>query len=331
MSPGDCSSSVEPSQEHGEDELLVNKESQEMTMRTIGSRLAAKAVCMMLTCWAPAIADVQPEAGAPASADQDSAAGPAQDTSSNANPKKTPAATAKDDEGKLKVAIYPIFGWVPFFSSSVAVPNFPSSGGGGIGGGNLIGNLAGNTNISLNGAAVFAADVSWKKWLLESEGMFGSVSGDRTSPHLDVNTSVDYGDFFVGRELGHGLTALAGFRRMGVDVGATFLTLPTVSFDPQVWDPLIGIEWRHTLSRKLFAQVRLDGGGFGVGSDMDIDAQARLEWRFAKHFGTVIGYQALQTRHSGTISETLLSTTYIRPWSYHQTYQGPIIGFGVYF
>lgn len=280
-------------------------------MRRIGAGLAVKTVCVMLTCWAPALAAAQPGSDSAATADQNSPA-------------------AKDDDGKLKVDLYPIFGWVPFFSSSIAAPNL-SPPAGGVGGGNILGNLAGNTNISLNGAAVFAADVRWKKWLLEGEGMFGSVSGDRTSPHLDVTTSVHYGDLFVGRELGYGLTALAGFRRMGVDVGATFLTLPTVSFDPQVWDPLIGIEWRHTLSRKLFAQVRLDGGGFGVGSDMDIDGQARLEWRFAKHFGTVLGYQALQTRHSGAISQTLLNTTYNRPWSYRQTYQGPIIGFGIYF
>jgi hypothetical protein len=32
-----------------------------------------------------------------------------------------------------------------------------------------------------------------------------------------------------------------------------------------------------------------DGGGFGVGSEVDMTATGRAEWQFARHFGIAMG------------------------------------------
>ena len=108
-------------------------------------------------CLVPAIAaDPRPPDGS-AGPDPPSAADFVPDPVPSAS---APAAQTNDDPKKLKVAIHPLFGWLPYFSSSV---NAPPLLGGSVGGGNLIA----NPNTSVNGAVAFALDVSFKKWLFE--------------------------------------------------------------------------------------------------------------------------------------------------------------------
>ena len=161
--------------------------------------------------------------------------------------------------------------------------------------------------------------------------MFGTLSATKSSPYAKVSTSIHYGDFFRGYQIGKGFSALGGFRRIALGFDATVGNQPTFSRNPGVWDPLLGVEWRRILGRKFFVQARFDGGGFGVGSDVDLDAQGRVEWRFVKHFGAALGYQVLYNRFSGTVSDTVLNTTVTHPWNYHQTMYGPILGLGIYF
>lgn len=290
-------------------------------MRDFGVKPTMKLLFLAWICLAPAIADDIAGRGGSTRLDSGSAADLGPDQAPNAS---TPAASANDDPDKLKVAIYPLFGWLPYFSPSVSLP--PSSGGG-IGGGNLIA----RPNTSLNGVAAFAVDVTVRKWLFEGQGMFGTLSATNSSPYVKVSASVHYGDFFVGHQIGMGFSALGGFRRIALGFDATLGALPTFSREPGVWDPMLGIEWRRTLRRKFFVQGRFDGGGFGVGSDVDIEAQGRVEWRFVKHFGAVLGYQVLYNKFSGTVSGTVVNTTITYPWNYHQTAYGPILGVGIYF
>jgi hypothetical protein len=288
-------------------------------MSLVRTNQAVRFLFLAWMCLVPAIADDPPGRIGSVGPDVGSAANSAPDQTPNAS---APAAPANDPD-KLKVAIYPLFGWLPFLSSSANLP--PPAGN--VGGGSLIA----NPNTSLNGAAAFALDVTFKKWVFEGQGLFGSLSATRSSPYAKLTGSIDYGDFFVGHGIGKGFSVLGGFRRLAVGFDATVGDQPTFSRKPGVWDPLVGIEWRRTLGRKFYAQARFDGGGFGVGSDVDLDAQVRLEWRFVKHFGTVIGFQALHNGFSGTASVTAADTTVTRPWNYHQTLYGPLLGFGIYF
>ena len=234
------------------------------------------------------------------------------------------AAAAAPDPDRLHVDIYPIFGWVPFFTSNFTVPPLPSAGGGGQ-------SIGGSTNVKFSGAAVFAADVMYKKLLVEGEGMFANVSGNRATPHATVSTHFDYGDLFVGWDVWKGIYPTVGFRRIALDISAMVLDSPTFTRKPGVWDPLLGVEYRKQLKHKLNVQGRFDIGGFGVGSTVDLDAQVRLEWRFVKHFGTLIGYQVLYDKLTGTVNQQVLDKAIIYPWKYAQTFHGPILGIGIYF
>jgi hypothetical protein len=234
------------------------------------------------------------------------------DTSSQTNPDK-----------KLYVDIYPIFGWIPFFSSNFTVPPLPGGGGG-----NSIG---GSTAFSLNGAAVFALGVRYKKFLFDGEGMFAGVSAKRDSPYVHASTKIDYGDMFIGYDVWKGVYAIAGVRRLAIDFQASVLNAPTFARKPGIWDPLVGVEWRKQLPHKFDVKTRFDIGGFGVGSYVDLDAQALLEWRFFKHFGMALGYQVLYDELKGTVNETILNQTITHNWSYAQTFHGPILGIGIYF
>jgi hypothetical protein len=66
-----------------------------------------------------------------------------------------------------------------------------------------------------------------------------------------------------------------------------------------------------------------DGGGFGVGSDVDVTATGRAEWQFVRHFGLSMGYGGMHFSQSKTIASQTFS---ISP-----TLHGPIMGLGIFF
>jgi hypothetical protein len=234
-----------------------------------------------------------------------------------------PAAAVSPDPEKLHVGLYPIFGWLPFFSSNFTVPPLPGGGGGQ--------SIGGSSSLKLAGAFAFAVDVTYKKLLIEGEAVFANVTGTHTTPNANVSTHLKYGDLFVGGEVYKGLYAIAGFRRTAADFSISVADSPTFSRSPGLWDPLLGAEYRKQLKHKINVQARFDAGGFGVGSDVDIDAQGRVEWRFSKHFGTVLGYQVLYEKLTGTVTQPVLNTTITYPWKYAQTFHGPVLGIGIYF
>jgi hypothetical protein len=110
---------------------------------------------------------------------------------------------------------------------------------------------------------------------------------------------------------------------MALRVSATLLDYPEVSRKPGFWDPLVGLSYRRTLGKKWRVRLHADGGGFGVGSDVDIAVTGQVDWRFAKHFGTTLGYGLLHFKESNAVLQRTLTID--------QTMNGPIVGFGIYF
>ncbi len=60
-----------------------------------------------------------------------------------------------------------------------------------------------------------------------------------------------------------------------------------------------------------------DGGGFGIGSDVTYGANAKLDWRFAKHFGLSFGYALLHFEVSDTVAQRTFSLANLQPGAYH--------------
>jgi hypothetical protein len=234
----------------------------------------------------------------------------------------TPAPQKSDwdkDPDAWRFIIYPVYAWVPFFSSSMTLPPIPQPPGGG--GGEVI--PSGTTSGSLNGAAFAGAEIHKQKWEGMLTFLYAGLSATRTTPRAKLTMDFLYGQALVGRDVYKGLVLEGGFRRMALDLTATVGDYPSVGRKPGFWDPLLGATYHRQLSKKWRVTGHMDGGGFGVGSDLDIGANASADWRFAKHFGMTMGGAYLHFEETSTILRQPLT---IKPTMY-----GPTFGFGIYF
>jgi hypothetical protein len=161
------------------------------------------------------------------------------------------------------------------------------------------------------------------RWIAEFFALWAGVSASRTSPKITISTQGIYGDLIGGYQIiPHKFALTAGVRRMGLKVGAEVGDLPKIHWKPGVWDPLVGLDWRAKFGRNWTTELRMEGGGFGVGSDVDVSASFRAAWRFSHHFGMTFGYGALHYQNTHTILNRNFKTK--------QTLTGPIFGFGIY-
>jgi hypothetical protein len=220
------------------------------------------------------------------------------------------------------VEIYPLFVWAPFMGANATLPQFPN-----------LPNLpdvpggtpgpSGNVSSSFNGAAFAQFRIEKSKWAVEPNLLWAGVSAETASPKAKIKTDVIYGQAMGGREVLPDLWLEGGVRRLALNVGVTLLDFPEVSRKPGLWDPLVGVSYRKPFGKKWRLDLHADGGGFGVGSDVDIAVTGRLDWRFAKHFGTTFGWGLLHLKISDAIARRNLTVD--------QTLNGPILGFGIFF
>jgi hypothetical protein len=206
------------------------------------------------------------------------------------------------------IAIYPALAWAPIFGTSVTLPGQPSP--------------SGSTSSSLNGLFAAGARFEKGKWSADTMFMWAALSAQRQNPLVDVNLDLVLGDAMGGRTILPNLYVEGGVRSLALDIHAT-VGSSSASRSPRYWDPLIGLTYRRELGRKWRILVHGDGGGFGVGSDVDISATARAEWQFARHFGIAMGYGGMHLSDSNTVDGKTLK---ISP-----TLHGPTFGFGIFF
>ncbi len=225
------------------------------------------------------------------------------------------------DPSAWQITIYPVFAWAPVFG--ISTRELPSSpGGGGGGGGNVL--PPSDTSSSLNGAAFAGFRVEKSKWSTDGTVLWAGLSGERNSnPFARISVNAIYGQLMAGREIVPDLFLEGGFRRIALSVSLELGDFPTIKGKPGVWDPLVGLTYRRQLTKKWKVLAHADGGGFGVGSDVDIAAAARAEWQFARHFGIAMGYGVLHLGITSTVAQRSLEIK--------QTLHGPIFGFGIYF
>ena len=66
-----------------------------------------------------------------------------------------------------------------------------------------------------------------------------------------------------------------------------------------------------------------EGGGFGVGADVDLAGTIRMDWKPVRHFGLTGGYNILYMKVADTVAG--------RPVILEPMLHGPVVGFGLYF
>ena len=263
----------------------------------------------------------------PAFCEEDSAAPGGGAGSNNSNSQQFGSTSIwEKDPSAWKIAIYPIYVWAPVFGASIDFPDLGRPGGGGTGGGG--GLLHGTVSGSFNGAAFAGADIEKSRLYFHIDGLWASISANDSNPIVHISTNFIYASATGGYLILPGLSLDGGVRRMGLKLSAYVDDRPGFSVKPGIWDPIIGVTWKHYLGRKWMVKAHLDGGGFGVGSDVDVAASVRADWRFVKHFGVSMGAAALHFQFS---KDVFNDTRASRTLTMKQTLWGPTFGLGIYF
>ena len=91
---------------------------------------------------------------------------------------------------------------------------------------------------------------------------------------------------------------------------------------PGVWDPLIGVSWNRA-SETFEGHASVEGGGFGVGADVDLGAAARVDWKFSRHVGVTGGYNFIYLKLTHAVTD---GNAVVR-----LTAHGPAVGLALYF
>jgi hypothetical protein len=224
------------------------------------------------------------------------------------------ALRAQGSDDGWNVAVYPIFAWVPIdIGIEVDIP--PVEGGGG--------GLGEIVESRFDGAFFGGVTAANGPWWIEGYGLWMAFGGDRFErPFLVADLDVIYGDAKVGRRIAPDLYVTGGLRRVALKYDVTLGDLPRFSNEPGVWDPVVGVGW-HRQGSKVEWHASFDGGGFGVGSDVDLGAAFRVDWKFARHIGLAAGYNFLYLKLSDEVANR---TVTVKP-----TVHGPAAGFGLYF
>jgi hypothetical protein len=220
---------------------------------------------------------------------------------------------AGTDDG-WHVAVYPVLVWVPLgIEIDVDVP--PINGGGG-GSGEII-------DSRFDGAFFGGVTAFNGVWRIEGYGIWAGVGGDRLErPFLTVDLNLIYGAAKLGRRIAPDLYVTGGVRRFAFDYDITLGDLPQLSRKPGIWDPVVGIGW-HREGPKGEWHASFEGGGFGVGADVDLGAEFRVDWKPVRHFGFTAGYNLL---HLKVTDDVVGRTVTVKP-----TLHGPTVGIGLYF
>jgi hypothetical protein len=233
-------------------------------------------------------------------------------TSGSAFAQAAPSGSTGTQDGDWRFSIYPVLAWIPYhISIDVNLP--PVDGGGG-----------GSTlNSHLDGAFLAGFSATNDVWRVDADGMWAAVGGDRVPevPNLSVDLDAIYGHGSVGRRIAPDFFVTGGIRRIAVKYDVTF-GARALEHKPGVWDPLVGIAWHRERKHVEWHGV-FEGGGFGAGSDVDLSATFRVDWKPWSHVGFTGGYSWLYFK----LSQDVADQTFVAK----QTLSVPIIGFCRYF
>jgi hypothetical protein len=224
------------------------------------------------------------------------------------------AAAAPAPQQGWDVAVYPILVWVPLgISIGVDIPPFNFDGGG-------FGDIV---DSRFDGAFLAGAAATNGTWRIEGDAIWARFGGDRPErPHITVDMDLIYGHASLGRRVAPDVYLTGGVRRLALNYDIKLGELPQLSRKPGVWDPIVGIGW-HRSSPKVEWHASFEGGGFGVGADVDLAGTVRVDWKPVRHFGITGGYSVVYLKLTDTVVGRSLT---VKPMMH-----GPIVGIGLYF
>jgi hypothetical protein len=226
----------------------------------------------------------------------------------------------------LKITFYPILARVPIFGATI---HAPATGGGG----GESGDQSGTTDVALNAAYMTGISIESNRWFAEGQALWAALSAHHSLPLVSVDSDLYFFNGRGGLRVFRGVFATGGFRRvsLGLDVELTEAKTKAVitgSSKPAFWDPLIGVDWRGSIGRGWTFDADVQGGGFGVGTDVDLSGDVYADWQFARHFSLRLGYTVVYFKMTiddvrlGSLDRSVIAT---------QSLHGPAFGFGIVF
>ncbi len=208
---------------------------------------------------------------------------------------------------------------MPAFTATATVPPFPD-----VPNGPDLPGGTGTTSTSFDGAALAGFAIEKANWRIDADGIWAALLTQRERPLLDVSLDVLYGHVSGGVKIYKDLYVTGGVRRVALkyDIQLADRAQHFVR-KPGIWDPVVGLGWHSQLGSRLALHVSAEGGGFGVGAEVDLGGGVRADLKITRHVGLVLGYSALYLKLSDTVLE--------RTFEVKQTLHGPVVGLGLYF
>jgi hypothetical protein len=223
-------------------------------------------------------------------------------------------ADAQSGQQDWDVSVYPFLAWVPLgIGIDVDIPPFQGDFGGA---GSIV-------DSRFDGAFLGGVTASNGTWRIEGDGIWAGFGGDRVErPNLSVDLNIIYGHATLGRRIAPGVFLTGGVRRVALNYDIRLGELPPLSRTPGVWNPLLGLGWHHA-GPTVEWHASFEGGGFGVGADVDLAGTVRADWKPVRHFGLTGGYNVLYLKVTDHVAG--------RPVKVEPTLHGPVLGVGFYF
>jgi hypothetical protein len=232
------------------------------------------------------------------------------------------APAASDPKG-WDVTVYPILAYIPVMGVKVRLPDAPPC-------------TAcapstppeGSANSGLSGAAFFGFRVEKSRFSAEGVFNYAGLEASTSTPFVDVNLKIYAGAVKGGFMVVRDLYAEAGARYMGLEVTASVLTYPTVTWEPGRWDPLVGVTYHPQLATRWRVQAHLDWIGLGGDAYSATSGQARVEWEPINHFLVTAGYGFSKEKLNATLDTARFGNKDIH---LDYTLHGPVLGIGFRF
>ena len=177
---------------------------------------------------------------------------------------------------------------------------------------------------NLNGALTFHFEAVRK----QSWGFFADLNYIVLNPEdgaIDINYTqilAELAAFYRIIEQDLVIDGFGGLRYSSMDVEFE-LPGPRGDIDQRKdWvDPYVGLRWHWKFAQKWATDLRGDVGGFGIGSDVTLNAVGLLHFKPWKHVGFFGGYRALYQDYSTGSGNS--------KFAFDATMHGPVLGLNI--
>jgi hypothetical protein len=195
-------------------------------------------------------------------------------------------ALAQDDGWRFRLTPYV---WAPTMNTSASIGRDPKA----------------ETSTSvleiLDFAALVTAEARKGRFTILGEFNYLDLGDDATGPGGLLRANIDLKGVVAALSVGYAVheddrsrvEGFAGARLWSLDTTVDFATLPSASASETWVDPILGVRASFAVTDRVSIQALGDIGGFGVGSDFQWEAMARVGYAVTDTITAAAGWRHL--------------------------------------